>query len=160
MAWSDLLLFAPGILGVAAMGLAKLPDLIDAITGDDQAPFDRFDSEARNRGLDYAGMTKKWDVRTVFAQLRTDASNAVAADVENWAPVMNDSMNSALKANPQRAHEVRGMLAGLSYSHILYEHEARAVAARASDSLQNQRSTRPQRVDIECPEKEPKGAIW
>lgn len=36
MVLSDLLLFAPGILGVAGLVLSKLPEIIDAITGDDQ----------------------------------------------------------------------------------------------------------------------------
>ncbi|MER9559655.1 hypothetical protein [Mesorhizobium sp. M0323] len=58
MAASDILFFTPALLGLAAMALAKLPDLIDAITGDDQAPFDRFYMDARKRGLDYAGIPR------------------------------------------------------------------------------------------------------
>jgi hypothetical protein len=78
--------------------------MIDAITGDDQAPFDRFYLDARRRGLDYAGMSLEWEGRTIFAKLRTDASNAVAADVGNWATVMNQEIDAAIRANPTMFH--------------------------------------------------------
>ncbi|MGX9178601.1 hypothetical protein [Mesorhizobium sp. BHbdii] len=137
MAWSDLILFAPGILGVGAMVLSKLPNIIDATTGDDQGLFENFVDDARRRRLNYHEMNKEWDVRTVFAQLRREASAAVMADIENWKPILDAKIEEMLKANPQHAKELVGMMGGLSYGHILYEHEARAV-----DNLFHRRALR------------------
>ena len=141
MVWSDLILFAVPIAGSVAWVVTKIPDIIDAVTGDDQAVFERYYVDCRKRGLDYAGMTKEWDVRTVFAKLRTDASNAVAADIANWDVVMNQEIDAAIRANPQHATELKGMLTGLSYAHILYEPETKAV-----DDLYRDFATRKHRM--------------
>lgn len=128
MVWSDLLLFAPGILGVTAMGLAKLPDLIDVIFDTPgQSDFERFTMDAGRRGLTYSEMTKELDVRTIFARLRREASDAVALDVENWKSILDATVQKCLSANPEHARELIGMMAGLSYGHVLYEHEAAMV---------------------------------
>lgn len=127
MAWSDILYFTPVIIGGLGFVASKLPDMIDAFTGGDQALFERFQRDARQRGLDHGGMSKEWSVRTVFAQLRTEASAAVMADLENWQEALDRTVDATLKANPQHVAELKGMLTGLSYGHILYEHEAKAV---------------------------------
>lgn len=127
MSASDLLLFAPGILGVVAMVLSKLPNIIDAITDDDQGLFENFVDDARRRGLNYHELNKEWDVRTVFARLRREASDAVAVDISNWKTILDQKVEQCLADNPEHARELMGMMAGLSYGHILYPAEAAMV---------------------------------
>ncbi|MER8641404.1 hypothetical protein [Mesorhizobium sp. M1252] len=86
MVLSDLLFFSPVILGGVGMILSKVPDMIDAITGDHgQADFERFMMDAGRRGLSYSDSMRELDIRTIFARLRREASGAVAIDVQNWA---------------------------------------------------------------------------
>lgn len=128
MVLSDLLLFAPGILGAGAMALAKLPDLVDVIFDTPgQADFERYMMDAGRRGLSYSDSMRELDIRTIFARLRREASDAVAVDVRNWKPILDQKVEQCLADNPDHARELMGMMAGLSYGHILYEHEARMV---------------------------------
>ncbi|MER9412918.1 MULTISPECIES: hypothetical protein [unclassified Mesorhizobium] len=127
MVLSDLLFFSPVILGGVGMILSKLPDIIDAITGDDQAPFERFMMDAGRRGLTYSDSMRELDIRTIFARLRREASDAVAIDIQNWKPILDSAVERCLRDNPEHARELMGMIAGLSYSHILYEAEAAMV---------------------------------
>ncbi|ESZ29612.1 hypothetical protein [Mesorhizobium sp. L2C067A000] len=128
MAWSDLLLFSPVILGLGGMALAKLPDLLDMIQGTPgQADFERFMMDASRRGLSYSDSMRELDIRTVFARLRREASDAVAIDIQNWKPILDSAVERCLRDNPEHARDLMGMIAGLSYSHILYEAEAAMV---------------------------------
>ncbi|ESY51699.1 MULTISPECIES: hypothetical protein [unclassified Mesorhizobium] len=127
MVLSDLLYFSPIILGGVGMILSKLPDMIDAVTGDDQAPFERFMMDAGRRGLGYVEATRELDIRTIFARLRREASGAVAVDIENWATILDAAVERCLADNPQHDRELRAMMRGLSYGHILYPAEAAMV---------------------------------
>ncbi|MER8626358.1 hypothetical protein [Mesorhizobium sp. M1143] len=121
MVWSDILLFSPVILGVAGMILSKLPDLLDLIEGTPgQADFERFVSDANRRGLDYSQTMREFDIRTIFARLRREASDAVMIDIENWKPVLDSHVERCLADNPEHAREIAAMMAGQSYSCILY----------------------------------------
>lgn len=125
MAWSDLLLFSPVILGLGGMALAKLPDLLDLLEGTPgQADFERFVSDAHRRGLDYSQSMRELTIRSVFARLRREASDAVAADIGNWQSILDANIEKCLADNPDHEHELKAMMQGLSYGHILYPAEA------------------------------------
>ncbi|MER8902272.1 hypothetical protein [Mesorhizobium sp. M0772] len=128
MDWSDLLYFSPVILGGVGMILSKLPDLLDLIEGTPgQADFERFVSDANRRGLDYSQTMRELDIRTIFARLRREASGAVAVDVQNWAMILDAAVQKCLADNPQHDRELKAMMQGLSYGHILYPAEAAMV---------------------------------
>ncbi|MER9741997.1 hypothetical protein [Mesorhizobium sp. M0187] len=110
------------------MALAKLPDLLDLIEGTPgQADFERFVSDAHRRGLDYSQTMRELDIRTIFARLRREASGAVAVDVQNWATILEAAVQKCLADNPQHDRELKAMMQGLSYAHILYPAEAAMV---------------------------------
>ncbi|WJI68867.1 MULTISPECIES: hypothetical protein [unclassified Mesorhizobium] len=110
------------------MALAKLPDLLDVIQGTPgQADFERFMMDARRRGLTYSESMRELDIRTIFARLRREASDAVAIDIENWKPILDAKVAACLADNPEHASDLMAMMVGLSYGHILYEHEAANV---------------------------------
>ncbi|ESY03257.1 hypothetical protein X753_24210 [Mesorhizobium sp. LNJC399B00] len=128
MVLSDLLFFSPVILGGVGMILSKVPDMIDAITGDHgQADFERFMMDAGRRGLSYSDSMRELDIRTIFARLRREASGAVAIDVQNWATILEAAVQKCLADNPQHDRELKAMMQGLSYAHILYPAEAAMV---------------------------------
>ncbi|MER9702167.1 hypothetical protein [Mesorhizobium sp. M0146] len=128
MVLSDLLYISPVILGGVGMILSKLPDMIDAITGDHgQADFERFMMDAGRRGLSYSDTMRELDTRTIFARLRREASGSVAADVGNWKPILDARVEQCLQDNPEHARDLIGMMAGLSYGDILYPSEAAMV---------------------------------
>ncbi len=139
MVLSDLLFFSPVILGGVGMILSKLPDLLDLIEGTPgQADFERFVSDANRRGLDYSQTMRELDIRTIFARLRREASDAVAIDIENWQPIMEAAVQKCLADNPQYDRELKAMMQGLSYGHILYP----AEAAMVDDTFQGFRRRR------------------
>ncbi|ESZ35109.1 hypothetical protein X732_25760 [Mesorhizobium sp. L2C066B000] len=116
------------ILGLGGMALAKLPDLLDVIQGTPgQADFERFMVDAGRRGLGYVEATRELDIRTIFARLRREASDAVAADLLNWKLILDASVEKCLADNPQHDRELKAMMQGLSYGHILYPAEAAMV---------------------------------
>lgn len=120
MAWSDLLIFWPGILGVACMALSKLPDLLDLIEScPGQASFERYWSDAGRRGLTYADASRKLEIRETFAKLRRETSDAVLANVGNWKPILDANVERCLADNPQHAREIVAMMAGQTYGCVL-----------------------------------------
>ncbi|MER9674493.1 hypothetical protein [Mesorhizobium sp. M0208] len=84
-------------------------------------------TDAGRRGLSYSDSMRELDIRTIFARLRREASDAVALDVRNWKPILDATVQKCLTDNPDHARELMGMMAGLSYSHILYPAEAAMV---------------------------------
>ncbi|MER9357708.1 hypothetical protein NKI61_31345 [Mesorhizobium sp. M0514] len=113
------------------MALAKLPDLLDLLEGTPgQADFERFVSDAHRRGLNYSQSMRELAVRTVFARLRREASDAVAMDIENWQAILDAAVQKCLADNPEHSHELMAMMQGLSYAYVLYPHEVRMVDAK------------------------------
>jgi len=51
----------------------------------------------------------------------------VARDIGNWQPILEAAVQKCLADNPEYDRELKGMMQGLSYGHILYEHEAGMV---------------------------------
>ncbi|MES0179705.1 hypothetical protein NKJ86_14050 [Mesorhizobium sp. M0025] len=128
MVLSDLLFFSPVILGGVGMILSKLPDLLDLIEGTPgQADFERFVSDANRRGLDYSQTMRELDIRTIFARLRRETSDAVLANVADWKTILDAHVEQCLADNPQHERELTAIMQGLSYGHILYPAEAAMV---------------------------------
>lgn len=63
----------------------------------------------------------------MFARLRRETSDTVAVDVSNWKTILDQKVEQCIADNPDHARELMGMMAGLSYGHILYPDAAAMV---------------------------------
>ncbi|MER8433262.1 hypothetical protein [Mesorhizobium caraganae] len=70
--------------------------MIDAVTGDDQAPFERFMMDAGRRGLGYSDAVRELDIRTIFAGFgarpATPSPSASRTGSRSWMPMSTDAL--------------------------------------------------------------------
>lgn len=81
------------------------------------------------RGLDYAGMTKEWDVRTVFAGCAAKPATPLRSISRTGKTILDEKVEQCLADKPGHARELMGMMQRLSYAHVLYLAEVAIVDA-------------------------------
>jgi hypothetical protein len=118
-------------------GLLLFPKLIDLMSdlynrdGGRQRRYEAFMADARQRGLSYRETMDEWEIRTAFAKLRRVGSDRVAADVENWLTILEDTAKEIAgelgRFHPELVKPFYDVVAGVTYLDILYPVEARMV---------------------------------
>lgn len=128
-----------GILAflLGGIGILLFPKLIDVLydlynrDGGRQRRYEVFMKDARQRGLSYRETMDEWELRAAFAKLRRVSSDRVAADVENWLTILDDTAKEiAGELGRTRADLVKpfyDMVGGVTYLDILYPPEAAMV---------------------------------
>lgn len=97
----------------------------------DQNRYVAFMDDCAARGVGYAEAMQEWRVRTEFARLRRETSDAVALDVANWKEILDRQVQIAFNRLAGESTDLLplfgAMLRGTSYGDILYPAEARMV---------------------------------
>lgn len=118
-------------------GLLLFPKLLDCFydlyngDGGRQRRYEAFMADARRRGLSYRQTMDEWELRTAFAKLRRISSDRVAADLENWLTMLEDTAKEIAedlgRTRPELVKPFYDMVGSVTYGHILYPIEAAMV---------------------------------